>query len=176
MSKFNKKQIAATLIGAVLIVGAVVAFSLPRGLTPVEHRLLGRWTYRTTDQTHQLRVLDLREDRIAILAAPEHVPAMTDFFDWRVDGDMLVLTHYVDRQPGESGLRKVHRAAMSARERLRGGRAEQEPVETLRIVQLGSDKLELQLQPLDAEPSPGSVIKLVRATNAPVEPQGGGIR
>jgi hypothetical protein len=121
-------------------------------------------------------MFDFREDGIAIFAAPEHVPAFTDFYDWRVDRDMLVLTHYVDRQPGESGLRKVLRAAMSARERLRGGRAEQEPVETLHIVHLDSDNLELQVQPPDAEPSPESVIKLVRAAESTVEPQGGGIR
>ena len=121
-------------------------------------------------------MFDFREDRIAILAAPEHIPALTDFYDWRVDGDRLVLTHYVYRQPGETVLRKVRRAALSVGERLRGRPAEREPVETLRIVRMVADKLELQVQPFDAELSPGSVIKLVRAAGAPGEPQRSGIR
>jgi len=164
------------VLGVALMACAIIPFLHQTGLSPGERRLLGRWTYRTIDETHQLVMLDLREDRIAVLAAPEHIPALTDFYDWRIVGDTLVLTHYVYRQPGETAFQKARRGALSIRERLRGGRAEQEPVEALRILRIDSDSLELQLQPLGADPSPESIIRLARAADSEAKPQEGGIR
>ena len=113
-------------------------------LSPSELRLVGRWTFSTCDSMNLPRVFEFRDDRIAVIVDAGPSPAtVPSFYDWRIEGEELVLTRYEEREFGESTVRKVRRASNSLGDRLKAKPARAEPVETYAITHKVSDTVEL---------------------------------
>src|SRR6476661_7324860 len=101
MLNLHRKRVAATVIAVVLVAGAIIAVLLRSGLSPAEKRLLGRWKFRTIDNTKQIELFEFRADRIAVLVDVDPIPTpLTSFYDWQIDDDVLVLTSYDLREFG----------------------------------------------------------------------------
>jgi hypothetical protein len=81
-----------------------------------------------------LRIFEFRGDRIAALFDAQQSPVMgPDYYDWRVEDEILVLTRYEKRDVNESAMRKVRRTAFAVGEMLQGQPVRGESIEKYKI-------------------------------------------
>jgi hypothetical protein len=154
------------LAAVVLIVIGLAAAHHRAGLSPSERRLVGRWSFRTCDSSRLLRIFEFRGDRIAVLLDAQQSPVMgPDYYDWRVDDEILVLTRYEERDVNESAMQKVRRTAFAVGEMLQGQPVRGESIEKYKILHRDPNPVELTYSP-EGQLDRGCTITLVRAGEA----------
>ena len=137
------------------------------GLSHSERLLLGKWTFRTTDKTNRLRSFEFLADHMAALVVVDQSPAQPPYFyDWRIDGETLVLTQYVERSVGEPATRKIARAASGFQGMLQGRSLPGDSAERFKIVQRNPGILKLQAYSQAGQLLPDGLLTLVRVGEA----------
>ena len=141
MQNRSSKRLVLFAVGLALLLGGIQFWVWNRQLSSNERRLVGRWNYRQLTPQREPRVLDFRDDRIAVGYFTNGSPFMQD---WYISGQSLVLIPYERRRYGDRTLQsKLHQGLNSISHILRGAEPHIDRPQSYTLVWNGPDQVEM---------------------------------